>query len=99
MSRGELQKEYGDKKYISATAELCADDEKCWKEILPTKADIAGFIQGYAAVQKRIDGTAIGATLKKDGYENAELMVSEIGVGGGGFQCCWTTALVKVTVS
>jgi hypothetical protein len=21
------------------------------------------------------------------------------GVGGGGFQCCWTTALVKVSVT
>lgn len=26
-------------------------------------------------------------------------VLDETGVGGGGFQCCWTTALVKVTVS
>jgi hypothetical protein len=25
--------------------------------------------------------------------------LDETGVGGGGFQCCWTSALVQVTVS
>ena len=26
-------------------------------------------------------------------------VLDETGVGGGGFQCCWTSAIVRVTVS
>jgi hypothetical protein len=89
---GELKKEYGDKKFISTTAELCKADAKCWKELLPTSATIAGFAQGYETVQKRVDSAAITGSLKRDRYENAELVVSEVERCTSTFEACKTKA-------
>jgi hypothetical protein len=39
------------------------------------------------------------ATFSEPGEYVLEVVANDIsGVGGGGFQCCWTTAQVKVTV-
>ena len=74
----ELAKEYGDKKFISATAELCKGDEKCWKEMLPSAAQVAQYTQLNGAIQKSVGSDAIIASLKRDRYENAELIANEV---------------------
>ena len=54
---------------------------------------------------KAPEGTAFSgkaattATFSAPGDYVLEVVANDIsGVGGGGFQCCWTTAQVKVTV-
>ena len=43
--------------------------------------------------------SATTATFGEPGEYILEIVANDIsGVGGGGFQCCWTTAQVKVTV-
>jgi hypothetical protein len=43
--------------------------------------------------------SATTATFSEPGEYILEVVANDIsGVGGGGFQCCWTTAQVKVTV-
>jgi hypothetical protein len=42
---------------------------------------------------------ATSATFTEPGDYLLEVTANDLsGVGGGGFQCCWTTAQVKVTV-
>ncbi|MBV71613.1 MAG: hypothetical protein CMH52_09745 [Myxococcales bacterium] len=85
---GELSKEYGDRKFISDTAELCKADEKCWKEMLPSSAQVAEYSQQSEAIQKQVGSDAITASLKQDRYENAELIVSEVESCKSNFSSC-----------
>jgi hypothetical protein len=62
-------------------------------------ADVA-FANAKPAIDKAADGkTATTATFTAPGDYILRVQANDIsGEGGGGFQCCWTNAHVKVTV-
>ncbi len=64
----------------------------------PADIEFADAFQTFADSADQNPVTTATFSAPGEYWLRAELL-DETGVGGGGFQCCWTSALVKVTVA